>query len=450
MSTQKRVVIIGANAAGINAANAARKQNGKADIMLITDDKYPAYSRCGIPYVLAGEIPKFEDLIIFPPSHYRLMKLDLRTETTVTAIDIQEKTVQLEGKDGKTEEVGYDSLVITMGATPFIIPIKGSDLPGVHAIRTLDDGRVIEAAMKKSQSAVVIGAGFIGLETAHALVENHVQTTIIEMLPSMIPTLFDYDMAGYAQKMIEASGVKMIMGRRVSEILGDDHVTGVKVGDIEIEADMVIMATGVRPNVGLARKMGCELGITRAIRVNPRMQTTCPDVFAAGDCIESQSMITGLPCLIQLGTNAVRQGKVAGTNAAGGYSTFPGVICAAMSKLFNFEIGAAGLTEKQAQEVGFRTVSGAMTGSTRAEYFPGRKDIRVKIVAEPYMGRIMGAQIVGGEGVAQRVNMLSIAIQNEMTVRQLMNADTGYAPPMADTWEPVALAAEIAAMKIQR
>lgn len=379
-----------------------------------------------------------------------MMKIDLRTETTAGSIDAKEKAVQLKKKEGETETLKYDSLILATGATPFIIPVKGRELSNVFTIRTLDDGRKIQKAMKNAQSAVIIGAGFIGLETAHALIENNIQTTVVELLPSIIPTLFDYDMAGYTQKKIEENGVRMLMGRRVTEILGDEKVTGVKIGDMKIEADLAIMATGVRPAVDLAREIGCELGITRAIRVNPRMETSMPDVYAAGDCVESRSMITGLPCLIQLGTNAVRHGKVAGTNAAGGYSTFPGVICAAMSKIFNFEIGAAGLTENQAQQVGFRTVSGTITGTTRAEYFPGRKEIRVKIIAEPYMGRVMGAQIVGGEGVAQRVNMLSIAIQNEMTVRQLMNADTGYAPPMADTWEPVALAAEIAAKKIQR
>jgi len=379
-----------------------------------------------------------------------MMKIDLRTETTAKSIDTKEKTVQLEKKEGETETLRYDSLVLATGATPFIVPVEGRELPNVFAIRTLDDGRKIQEAMKNAKSAVIIGAGFIGLETAHAFVENNIETTVVELLPSIIPTLFDYDMAGYVQKKIEEGGVRMLMGRRITEVLGDKKVKGVKIGDMEIKADLVVMATGVRPSVDLAREIGCELGITRAIRVNPRMETNVPGVYAAGDCVESQSMITGLPCLIQLGTNAVRQGKVAGINAAGGYSTFPGVICAAMSKMFDFEIGAAGLTESQAQQVGFRTVSGIVTGTTRAEYFPGAKEIRVKIIAEPYMGRVMGAQIVGGEGVAHRVNMLSIAIQSEMTVRQLMNADTGYAPPMADTWEPVALAAEVAAKKIQR
>jgi len=406
LARRKRIVIIGANAAGINAANAARKTDGKADIALISGEKYPAYSRCGIPYVLSREIPKFEDLVIFPPSHYRMMKIDLRTETQALSIDTVAKSVVLENSDSKLEKMIYDSLVLTTGATPFILPIQGRGLPGVHVVRTLNDGQQIQASMKDAKSAVVIGAGFIGLEMAHALLENHIQTTVVELLPTIIPTLFDYDMAGYAQKKMEKKGARLLLGRRVTGILGEDKVTGVAVGDMELDADLVIMATGVRPNVTLARQIGCEMGVTRAIRVNPRMQTWIPDVFAAGDCAESQSMITGLPCLIQLGTNAVRQGKIAGINAAGGYNTFPGVICSAMSKMFDFELGATGITEKQAQDIGFRTVSGAMTGSTRAEYFPGSKEVRVKIIAEPYMGRIMGAQIVGGEGVAQRVNML--------------------------------------------
>lgn len=377
------------------------------------------------------------------------MKIDLRTETTAKSIDIDKKTILLETKEGETETINYDSLVLATGATPWVPPIKGKDLEGVFTIRNLEDGESIKERMKECESAVIIGAGFIGLEMAHAFVSNHIETTIVELLPSIIPTLFDYDMAAYAQKKIEENGVRMLMRRRVSEIVGDGEVKGVKVGDQIIKADMVVFATGVRPNVRLAREIGCELGITGAIRVNPRMETSIPHIYAAGDCVESRSMITGLPCLIQLGTNAVRQGKVAGINAAGGYSTFPGVICTAMSRIFDFELGAAGLTERQAQEIGFRTVSGTITGTTKAEYFPGKQEIRVKIIAEPYMGRVMGGQIVGGEGVAHRVNLLSVAIQSEMTVRQLMNADTGYAPPLADTWEPIALAAEVAARKIQ-
>lgn len=446
----RKIVIIGANAAGVHAANAARKTDSKAEITLIDKEPYPAYSRCGIPYVLAGEIPGFEDLTAFPPAHYRMMKFNLRLETNARSINLDDKTVQIEDKEGNVETLKYDSLILATGADPFVIPIEGHELPGVFAMRTMDDGKAIQQAMKTAKSAVVIGAGFIGLESAHAFAANKIKTTIIELVPYVLPALFDEDMADYVQKKIEEHGVNVVVGRRVDAILGKDKVKGVGVGGEEIKADVVVMAAGIRPRTDLIRGLGVELGITRAIRVNPRMETSVSGIFAAGDCVESQSSITGLPCLYQLGTNAVRQGTTAGINAAGGYVANPRVICSAVSKVFDFELGAVGLSEYQAGKIGFQTVSASITGRTRAAYFPGGKEIKVKIIAEPIMGRVMGAQIVGGEDVAQRINMLSVAIQKEMTALELSAADTSYAPPVAETVEPVASAAEIVAKKIRR
>ena len=446
----KKIVIIGANAAGVHAANAARKTDPKAQITLIDKEPYPAYSRCGIPYVLAGEIPSFENLTAFPPSHYRMMKFDLRLETTARSINPEDKIVLVEDKEGNFEALKCDSLVLATGADPFVLPIKGHDLPGVFAMRTLDDGTAIQEAMKTAKSAVVIGAGFIGLETAHALATNKIKTTVIEVVPYILPALFDEDMADYAQKEIEKHRVNVLLGRRVDAILGKDKVEGVSVGGEEVKADLVVMAAGIRPRTDLIRGLGVELGVTRAIRVNPRMETSVSGIFAAGDCVESQSSITGLPCLYQLGTNAVRQGTTAGINAAGGYVANPRVICSAVTKIFDFELGAVGLSEYQAAKVGFQTVSASITGRTRASYCPGGKAVKVKIVAEPILGRVMGAQIVGGEAVAQRINMLSVAIQKEMTALELSTADTSYAPPVAETVEPVATAAEIVAKKIRR
>jgi len=446
----KKIVIIGANAAGVHAANAARKTDTKALITLIDKEPYPAYSRCGIPYVLAGEIPSFDDLMAFPPSHYKTMKLDLRLETTARSIDLNDKIVLIEDKEGNFESLQYDSLILATGADPFVIPIEGNDLPGVFAMRTLDDGKAIQQAMKTAKSAIVIGAGFIGLETAHAFVANKIKTTIIEAVPYILPALFDEDMADYTQKKMEEHGVNVLVGRRIDAILGKSKVEGVNIGGEEIESDIVVMAAGIRPRTDLVRGLGIELGVTRAIRVNPRMETSVSGIFTAGDCVESRSSITGLPCLYQLGTNAVRQGTTAGINASGGYAATPRVICSAVSKIFDFELGAVGLSEYQAAKVGFQTVSASITGRTRAPYFPGGRKIRVKIIAEPVLGRVMGAQIVGGEDVAQRINMLSVAIQREMTVLELSAVDTSYAPPVAETLEPVALAAEIAAKKIKR
>lgn len=446
----RKIVIIGANAAGVHAANAVRKTDSKAQITLIDKEPYPAYSRCGIPYVLAGEIPSLDDLTAFPPSHYRMMKFDLRLETEARSINPNDRIVLVENKEGNIEALKYDSLILATGADPFIIPMQGHDLPGVFAMRTVDDGKAIQETMKTAERAIVIGAGFIGLETAHAFAANKIKTTIIEMVPYILPALFDEDMADYTQKKIEEHGVDVVVGRRVEAILGKDKVEGVSVAGEEIDADVVVMAAGIRPRTDLIRGLGVELGVTRAIRVNPRMETSVSGIFAAGDCVESQSDITGLPCLYQLGTNAVRQGTTAGVNAAGGYAANPRVICSAVSKIFDFELGAVGLSEFQAAKVGFKTLSATITGRTRAHYFPGGKEVKVKIVAEPILGRVMGAQIIGGEAVAQRINMLSVAIQKEITALELSTADTSYAPPVAETVEPVATAAEIVAKKIRR
>jgi len=209
------------------------------------------------------------------------------------------------------------------------------------------------------------------------------------------------------------------------------------------------VATGIRINNELAQKAGIAIGETRGIKVNMRMETSVKDIYAAGDCAESISLITQRPTLSQLGTTAVRQGKVAGINAAGGYAIFTGVLGSAVSKMFDFEVGATGLTEFFANRAGIATVTGSITSKTRAEYYPGAQPIRVKIIVEKETQRIIGGQIVGGEEVTQRINALSFAIQKQMTVRELVKADTCYAPPVSETWEPMVLAAETALMKLR-
>jgi len=449
LSTPRKIIIVGANAAGTSVASAARKTDRNAEITVIDKGKYPAYSRCGLPYVLAGEIPSFDDLITFPLSFYKMMKIDLRLETLVTAVDSKEKTVTTE-QDGKTEKIKYDSLVLATGADNFMPPIKGYDKYGVYGLRSIEDGRRIQEAMKKAKSAVIVGAGFIGLETAHAFVEKGIKTTVVEMLSYVMPTMFDKDMADLAQKKMEEHGVRIIVGQALGEIVGKEKVEGAVVGDEVIEADMVIMATGVRANLDLAKQAGLTLGERdRIIRVNSRMESSVPDIYAAGDCVESRSFVTGLPTICQLGTTAVRQAKVAGVNAAGGYAIFPGVLGSAVTRMFGIEVGATGVTEFQAKRAGLETVVGKITSATKPHYFPGGKEIRVKIIAEKEFGTVIGGQIVGGEEVAQRVNMISLAIQNRMTLMDLAKVDTCYAPPVCETWEAIALAAEMAVSRLR-
>jgi NADH oxidase (H2O2-forming) len=454
----KKIVIIGAHAAGVDAAAATRKTDRTTEITLITTQRKAGYSPCGLPFVLGGHISSFDNLVVFPPAYYRMMKLDLRLETTATNIDTEAKTVEIQDKTGKREKLKYDSLIIATGAYPFVPPIKGREKQGVYVLRTIEDGEKIDQAIKNAKSAVVVGAGLIGLETAVAFVERGLKTTVVELLPYVLPVMLDKDVADRVHKMLEEKSLRVIVGRGVDEILGTDKISGVSVAGERIPADIVVVATGIRANTKLAEDAGIVLGETRAIKTNMRMETfrkvnrriqPLKDVYAVGDCAESVNMITHRPTLSQLGTTAVRQAKVAGVNSAGGYAIFPGCLGSAVTKLFDLEIGVTGLTEFMAGRVGIKTVVGNISSKTRPDYFPGALPIRVKLVVEKESERLIGGQIIGGEEVTQRINALSFAIQKQMTVRELAKADTCYAPPLNETWEPIVLAAEAALRKLR-
>ena len=446
----KRIIIVGANASGVEAASAARKKDRTAEITLITQEKTAGYSRCGLPFVIGGQIPAFKDLIVYPQAYFQMLKLNLKNETKVTAINTKEKTVTALDKAGATETLQYDSLVIATGADAFMPPIKGREKQGILSLRGLEDGEKIDQAVKDgAKSAVIMGAGLIGLETGVALIERGLKVTIVEMLPQILPQMLDMDMAKIVQEHLREKGMNILTGKTVEEFLGDDKVTAIMAGGEKIEADLFISAFGVRANTKLAVDSGIPLGETRAIKTNARMETEVKDVYAVGDCAESPNIITHKPMCPQLGTIAVREGKVAGANAAGDYSLFMGVLASAVTKLFEIEAGVTGLTEAAAARNRIEVVVGAIGSKTAADYYPTAKPVKVKLVVEKESQRIIGAQVVGGEEVTQRINALSFAIQKQMTVRELAKADTAYAPPLNETWEPMVLAAEMVLMKLR-
>lgn len=446
----RRVIIIGAHAAGVDAAAAARKTDRTAEITLISKEKRVGYSRCGIPFVIGGHIPKMDDLIVYPPTYYKMNKLNLLTETTVTHINKDEKTIETLDKTGKTATLSYDSLILATGASPVVPPIKGKEKQGIYVVRTLEDGERIDNAIKAgAKNGVVIGAGLIGLEVAMAFVERGMKSTVVELLPQTLPAMLDADMAKMVQEKFEEKGVRVLTGTGVSEVLGGDKVTGVVAGTEQIPADILVVATGIRVSSELAQEAGCTIGAFRGILTNMRMETSVKDIYAAGDCAEAVSLITHRPVLYQLGTVAVRHGKVAGTNAAGGYAVFPGCLGSSTSKLFDLEVGATGLTEALARRHGITPLIGAVSSKTRADYYPGAMPIKIKLVFDRESELLVGGQIVGGEEVTQRINALSFAIQKQMTLRELMKADTAYTPPLCETWEPIVFAAETALRKIR-
>jgi NADH oxidase (H2O2-forming) len=446
----RRIIVIGANAAGVEAASAARKKDRTAEITLITQEKTAGYSRCGLPFVIGGQIPSFKDLIVYPPAYFQMLKLNLKSETKVTAINTKDKTVTAIDKAGFAETLQYDSLVIATGADAFMPPIKGREKQGILSLRTIEDGEKIDQAVKNgAKSAVIMGAGLIGLETGVALIERGLKVTVVEMLPQILPQMLDADMAKMVQEALQEKGMLILTGKTVEEFLGDDKVTAIMAGGERIEADLFISAFGVRANTKLAVDAGIPLGETRAIKTNMRMETDVKDVYAVGDCAEAPNIITHKPTCAQLGTIAVRQGKVAGINAAGDYAQFTGVLASAVTRLFDTEAGVTGLTENAATRARIEVTTGAISSKTTADYYPTAKPIKVKLVVEKESQRIIGAQIVGGEEVTQRINALSFAIQKQMTVRELAKADTAYAPPLNETWEPMILAAEMVLMKLR-
>lgn len=446
----KRIVIIGAHAAGTDAASAARKTDRTAEITLITEEKNAGYSRCGLPFVIGGQIQSFQNLIVFSPSYFQMMKLNLKRETKVTAIDAGKKTVETIDKEGKSEVIQYDSLIIATGASSFIPPIKGREKEGILSLRTIEDGeKIVQKVKDGARKAVIMGAGLIGLETAVALKEKGLDVTVVEMLPQILPQMLDADMAKMVQEMLEHKGIKILTGKGVEEFLGNNKVTGIVAGGEQINADLFVSAFGVRANTQLAVNAGIALGETKAIKTNARMETSIKDVYAVGDCTESTHIVTQKPVLQQLGTVAVRHGKVAGINAAGGYALFTGVLGSAATRLFDMDVGATGLTEFAAQRARIETVTGTFSSKTKADYYPGALPIRVKLVVEKESEKVIGAQIIGGEEVTQRVNAISLAIQKQMTIRELVKADTAYAPPLNETWEPFVLAAEMVLMKLR-
>jgi NADH oxidase (H2O2-forming) len=446
----RRIIIIGANAAGVEAASAARKKDRTAEITLITQEKTAGYSRCGLPFVIGGQIPSFHDLIVYSPAYFQMLKLNLRNETKATAINTKEKTVTVVDKAGATEVLPYDSLVIATGADSFMPPIKGKEKQGILSLRGIEDGEKIDDAVKAgAKSAVIMGAGLIGLEAGVALIERGLTVTVVEMLPQILPQLLDADMAKLVQEHLEEKGMRILISKGVEEFLGEDKVTAIMAGGEKIEADLFISAFGVRANTKLAVDAGIPLGETRAIKTNARMETDVKDVYAIGDCAEAPNIITHRPVCAQLGTIAVRQGKVAGANAAGDYAQFTGILASAVTRLFEIEAGATGISETAAARNRIEVVTGAISSKTKADYYPTAKPIKVKLIVEKESQRIIGAQIIGGEEVTQRINAISFAIQKQMTVRELAKADTAYAPPLCETWEPMVLAAEMVLMKLR-
>lgn len=325
--------------------------------------------------------------------------------------------------------------------------MKGANLKGVFTIHTIDDGFKIKKWANKSQTAVVVGAGLIGLETAYGLKKMGLEVVVGELVSQIVPRLLDPDMARLVQNYLEKEGIRVILGNSIEQVMGTHKVEGVQIGNEIIKADLVIMATGIRPETHLAEYIGCELG-KWAIKVNEKMETSIPGIYAVGDCVEVTDAITGHPTQSPLGSTAVRQAKIAAKNIAGQFAQAKPVLNATVAKIGELEFGAVGLTKTVAIYNGIFVISGKKRALTKARYYPGAKRIDVKMVCN-LQGRIIGCQIVAEERVAERVDTMALAIAKKVTCNELVNMEFSYAPPVSMVIDPIILAAENACEKLK-
>ncbi|WP_329139247.1 FAD-dependent oxidoreductase [Streptomyces sp. NBC_00670] len=453
---RERLVVIGGDAAGMSAASQARRLRDpdRLEIVAFERGHFTSFSACGIPYWVGGDVTDRDDLIARTPEEHRARDIDLRMRTEVTEIDVTGGRVRARDADSGAESwTSYDKLVIATGARPVRPELPGIDAPGVHGVQTLDDGQALldTLAATKGRRAVVVGAGYIGVEMAEALLNRGYEVTVLNRGAEPMATL-DPDMGRMVHDAMAGMGITMVNDAEVTEVLtGDDgRARAVVAGGTEYPADVVVLGIGVRPETALARAAGLPLGAHGGLLTDLAMRVRgYENIWAGGDCVEVLDLVSGSERHIALGTHANKQGQVIGTNAGGGYATFPGVVGTAVSKVCALEIARTGLREKDARRAGLRYVAVTIESSSRAGYYPGAAPMTVKMLAERRTGRLLGTQIVGREGAAKRVDVAAVALTAGMTVEQMTALDLGYAPPFSPVWDPVLVAARRATTAVR-
>ncbi|MFJ9964726.1 FAD-dependent oxidoreductase [Streptomyces avermitilis] len=454
--TKERLVVIGGDAAGMSAASQARRLKGPDALEIVAFERghFTSYSACGIPYWVGGDVAEREQLIARTPEEHRARDIDLRIRTEVTEIDVEGARVRSRDlASGAESWTPYDKLVIATGARPIRPQLPGVDAPGVHGVQTLDDGQALLDTLAATQGrrAVVVGAGYIGVEMAEALIKRGYEVTVVNRSKEPMATL-DPDMGALVHKAMEGLGITMVNDAEVTELpTGDDgRVRAVATEDAEYPADVVVLGIGVRPETTLAKAAGLPLGEHHGLLTDLAMRVRGHEnIWAGGDCVEVLDLVSGSERHIPLGTHANKHGQVIGANVGGGYATFPGVVGTAVSKVCDLEIARTGLREKDARRVGLQFEAVTVESTSRAGYYPGAEPMTVKMLAERRTGRLLGVQIVGGEGAGKRVDIAAVALTAGMTVEQMTALDLGYAPPFSPVWDPILVAARKAVAAVR-
>ena len=439
-------LIVGGSDAGISAALRAREVNPAWEVTVVVADRYPNYSICGLPFWLGGEIPDWRDLAHRKAEDVEARGIRLLLEHTAQAIDPSGKTVMVVDGAGQSHHIAYDSLLIGTGAVPARPPIEGLEQEGVLFLRTMGDGFALRdyLADQSPASAVVVGGGYIGLEMAEALTRRGIRVTLAEYFPSVLTTV-DPPLGALVGEALIDHSVNVVTGVSVKSIDRQGHqliVNGSR--GFHAPAELVLVATGVRPNADLALTAGVETGRWGAIHVNRAMETNVPHVYAAGDCVETYHRLLERNDYVPLGSTAHKQGRVAGENAVGGQAEFGGTLGTQVVKVFEMVAGRTGLRDDEAREVGFDLLTVQIETWDHKVYYPGAHRLHIRVTGDHQTGRLLGAQIVGHRTaeVSKRVDVFAVALFNGMTVDALNDVDLSYTPPLSTPWDAVQVAVQ--------
>ena len=449
-----RLVIVGGVAAGTKAASRARRVDPEMEITVYQEEPEPSISECGLPYFLSGVVDKRERLVARTPERFAKQGIEVLVRHRVEKVDAAAKTLSVRDlARGEAFEDSYDRLVVATGARAVLPPIPGADLDGVFKLRFLTDADEVRGYIQRRspERAVVVGGGYIGLEVAENLCRLGMEVSLVEG-EDRVALAYGPEVSGRVEAELGEHGVRAFTGTRVEGFVGEERVRAVRFGDTEHPADLVILGVGIVPCVDLVREAGAEIGPTGAIRVDARMKTSLPDVWAAGDCVETTNLVSGKPAWVPLGDTANQMGRVAGTNAVGGAGEgleFPGVLSTGIFKVFDLGVGKTGLSEEEAEAAGFEVVSAEVEVYDRAAYYPGADKVFLKLIADGQTGRLLGAESAGS-GADKLTDVCATAIWGELSYTDLVNIDLAYSPPYGPALSPVIQAATILSGEFER
>lgn len=438
-----RFVVIGGDAAGMSAASRAKRQVPDLEVTVLEQTEDVSYSACGMPYNLADPDREMDDLVVRKAQVFREKQgIDLRTGHRAERIDLEKQLVVGARIGGGRFEVPYDKLLIATGASPIVPDAPGFGLPGVMALKSLEDGRRIKAFLGRNpvKRALIIGMGYIALEMCETLRSLGIETVMVKPRPVFLPWMTP-DLAGKVQEEVEKNGVTLHLGEQVNMVEEASGALRVHCSETVLETDFVLVAMGVKPNSELASEAGLELGPGGSIAVDRGMRTSAPDVYAAGDCADAYHVVTGRKTWIPLALRANRAGWAVADQVSGRDVSLAGVAGTAVFKVFDMQVARTGLSLHEAKEEGFDAVEAVVESSSRAHNHPGASPIWVQMVGDRISGRLLGAQLVGREGAAHRTNAPAVALHQRMTVEEYSQCDLAYAPPFSPTWDPTLVAA---------